>query len=39
MSGPLIVMSGSVSTLLRPKAGDTVRATFTRLGGVAVRFA
>src|SRR2546425_864310 len=34
-----LVMSGSVSTLLRPKAGDTVRATFTRLGGVAVRFA
>ena len=32
-----LVMSGSVSTLLRPKAGDTVRATFTRLGGVAVR--
>src|SRR3989442_1330118 len=34
-----LVMSGSVSTLLRPKAGDTVRATFTRLGSVAVRFA
>jgi len=32
-------MSGSVSTLLRPKAGDTVRATFTRLGSVAVRVA
>jgi 2-keto-4-pentenoate hydratase len=32
-----IVMSGSVSVLLRPKAGDTVRATFTRLGSVAVR--
>ena len=34
-----LVMSGSVSTLLRPKAGDTVRATFTRLGSVAVRVA
>src|SRR5439155_362911 len=33
-----LVMSGAVSTLLRPKAGDTVRATFTRLGSVAVRF-
>jgi 2-keto-4-pentenoate hydratase len=34
-----IVMTGSVSTLLRPRAGDTVRATCTRLGSVAVRFA
>jgi 2-keto-4-pentenoate hydratase len=34
-----IVMTGSVSKLLRPKAGDTVRATYTRLGSVAVRFA
>ena len=33
-----IVMSGSVSILLRPKAGDTVRATFTRLGSVSARF-
>jgi 2-keto-4-pentenoate hydratase len=33
-----IVMSGSVSMLLRPKAGDVVRATFTRLGSVAARF-
>jgi 2-keto-4-pentenoate hydratase len=33
-----IVMSGSVSILLRPKAGDAVRATFTRLGSVAARF-
>jgi len=33
-----IVMSGSVSALLRPKAGDTVRATFTRLGSVSARF-
>jgi 2-keto-4-pentenoate hydratase len=34
-----IVMSGSVSALLRPRAGDTVRATYTRLGSVAARFA
>ena len=33
-----LVMTGSVSALLRPKAGDTVRATFTRLGSVAARF-
>ena len=33
-----VVMSGSVSTLLRPKAGDVVRATFTRLGSVSARF-
>jgi 2-keto-4-pentenoate hydratase len=33
-----IVMSGSVSILLRPKAGDAVRATFTRLGSVSARF-
>jgi 2-keto-4-pentenoate hydratase len=33
-----IVMTGSVSALLRPKAGDTVRATYTRLGSVSARF-
>ena len=33
-----VVMSGSVSKLVQPKAGDSVRATFTRLGSVAVRF-
>jgi 2-keto-4-pentenoate hydratase len=33
-----IVMTGSISQLLRPKAGDTVRATYTRLGSVSVRF-
>lgn len=33
-----LVMSGSVSVLLRPKPGDVVRATFTRLGAVTVRF-
>jgi 2-keto-4-pentenoate hydratase len=34
-----VVMSGSVSKILPAKAGDTVRATFTRLGSVSVRFA
>src|SRR5438128_2360057 len=34
-----VVMTGSVSILLRPKAGDTVRARFTRLGSVSARFA
>jgi 2-keto-4-pentenoate hydratase len=34
-----IVMTGSVSALLRPRAGDTVRATYTRLGSVSARFA
>src|SRR5262245_10048611 len=29
-----VVMSGSISTLLRPRASDTARATFTRLGAV-----
>lgn len=33
-----VVMTGSVSALLRPRAGDSVRATFTRLGSVAARF-
>jgi 2-keto-4-pentenoate hydratase len=33
-----LVMSGSISTLLRPKAGDVVAARFTRLGGVSARF-
>ena len=33
-----VVMTGSVSKLLRPKAGDTVRASYTRLGSVSVRF-
>ena len=33
-----LVMSGSVSALLRPTAGDTVLATFTRLGAVSARF-
>lgn len=33
-----VVMSGSISTLLRPRASDTARATFTRLGAVSARF-
>lgn len=33
-----VVMTGSVSVLLRPKAGESVRARFTRLGSVAARF-
>ena len=34
-----VVMTGSVSKVLHPQAGDTVRATYTRLGSVAARFA
>ena len=33
-----VVMTGSVSKILTVKAGDSVRATFTRLGSVSVRF-
>jgi len=33
-----IVMTGSISKIFRPKAGDSVRASFTRLGSVACRF-
>lgn len=33
-----VVMTGSVSKLIHPKAGDTVRATYTRLGSVSARF-
>lgn len=33
-----LVMSGSISSLLRPGAGDTVSARLTRLGGVSARF-
>lgn len=33
-----LAMTGSVSKVLTPKAGDTVRAACTRLGAVAVRF-
>jgi 2-oxopent-4-enoate/cis-2-oxohex-4-enoate hydratase len=31
-----LVMSGSISRLVRPRAGDTVRARFTHLGSVSV---
>jgi 2-keto-4-pentenoate hydratase len=34
-----VVMTGSVSKILQVRSGDTVRATFTRLGSVSVRFA
>ncbi|MGH7332870.1 MAG: 2-keto-4-pentenoate hydratase, partial [Candidatus Rokuibacteriota bacterium] len=33
-----VVMTGSVSALVRPKAGDSVHATYTRLGSVSARF-
>jgi 2-keto-4-pentenoate hydratase len=32
-----VVISGSISKILRPKAGDTIRARFTRLGSVSVK--
>jgi 2-keto-4-pentenoate hydratase len=31
-----IVMSGSISRMLRPRAGDTIEAKFSRLGAVAI---
>ena len=31
-----LVMSGAISKMLRPKAGDTVRARFARLGSVSI---
>jgi len=33
-----IVLSGSISRIFRPKAGDSIRAAFTRLGSVSCRF-
>jgi 2-keto-4-pentenoate hydratase len=33
-----IVMSGSISKLIKPGKGDSVRATYTRLGSVSARF-
>jgi 2-keto-4-pentenoate hydratase len=33
-----VVMTGSISKVFRPKAGDAVRASFTRLGSVSCRF-
>jgi 2-keto-4-pentenoate hydratase len=32
-----IVISGGISKLLRPKAGDFINATFTHLGSVAIK--
>src|SRR6266446_919966 len=32
-----VVMSGAISKMLRPKAGDTIRARFTRLGAVSLK--
>ena len=34
-----VVLTGSISKVLRPTAGQSVRASFTRLGSVACRFA
>jgi 2-keto-4-pentenoate hydratase len=34
-----IVISGAISRLVRPRAGDTLRARFSRLGSVSVRIA
>jgi 2-keto-4-pentenoate hydratase len=31
-----LVMSGAISKMIRPKAGDMIRATFARLGSVSV---
>lgn len=33
-----VVLTGSISKVFRPKAGDSVRASFTRLGSVGCRF-
>ena len=33
-----VVLTGSISKILRPKAGESVRASFTRLGSVGCRF-
>jgi len=33
-----VVMSGSISKMVRPKAGDTIRARFAHLGMVSVSF-
>jgi 2-keto-4-pentenoate hydratase len=32
------VLTGSISKVLRPTVGQSVRASFTRLGSVACRF-
>jgi 2-keto-4-pentenoate hydratase len=31
-----VVMSGAISKMLRPEAGDTIHARFTHLGSVSV---
>jgi 2-keto-4-pentenoate hydratase len=33
-----VVLTGSISKILRPQAGESVRASFTRLGSVSCRF-
>ena len=33
-----VALTGSISRVLRPKAGESVRASFTRLGSVGCRF-
>jgi 2-oxopent-4-enoate/cis-2-oxohex-4-enoate hydratase len=33
-----VVLTGSISKIFRPKAGDSARASFTRLGSVGCRF-
>jgi 2-oxopent-4-enoate/cis-2-oxohex-4-enoate hydratase len=33
-----VVLSGSISKILRPEKGESVRASFTRLGSVSCRF-
>jgi 2-keto-4-pentenoate hydratase len=33
-----VVLTGSLTRILRPQAGDTVHAAFTRVGSVSVRF-
>ena len=32
-----IVMSGAISKIVRPKAGDTIRAKFAHLGSVSIK--
>jgi len=32
-----VVISGCISKILYPKAGDTIRARFTRLGSIAIK--
>ena len=33
-----VVLTGSISKVFRPKAGDAARASFTRIGSVSCRF-